>query len=371
MIRLALLAILFLLSLLNIFRAPHNLLWYVSILTTEFGWIFSLFVLLLIFLRFSSPQFHIYGNILGILSLVLFLLPLFQALHISNRVATEITECFPASEPTRQPFNLSKIMSGISARQIEPNTYEYDSIHHLQLDHFPAQQKGPQPCILVIHGGSWAGGNKQQLPELNSLLALNGYNVVAINYRLAPAANFPAPLEDVQTAIHFLQSAAQKLNIDAQKIILLGRSAGGQIALTAAYTLKEPAILGVISYYGPTDLVWGYRNPANPLVLDSRKIIENYLGGTEEQVPQQYIRSSATEIAKNAIPTLLIQGKNDPLVAYDHCNRLDKKLNEFQIPHYVLRMPWATHGCDYSLYGPAGQLSTFVTGRFIQSIFSK
>src|SRR3954467_15004469 len=95
----------------------------------------------------------------------------------------------------------------------------------------------------------------------------------------------------------YLRSRAADLLIDTTRFVLLGRSAGGQIVLSAAYTLNDPTIKGVISFYGPADMVWGYANPTNPLVLNSRKVMEDYLGGTYKQVPQQYISSSATETA--------------------------------------------------------------------------
>src|SRR5690606_151850 len=117
---------------------------------------------------------------------------------------------------------------------------------------------GMRPCVVVIHGGSWAGGNNKQLPELNSYLAISGYNVISINYRLVPLTTYPAPIEDVAAAIRFLKMNADNLRLDTSRIVLLGRSAGGQIALDAAYSIPDPSIKGVISYYGPTDMVWGY-----------------------------------------------------------------------------------------------------------------
>ena len=116
-------------------------------------------------------------------------------------------------------------------------------------------------------------------------------------------------------------------------------------------------------------MVWGYKNPANPLVLNSCKIMEDYLGGTYEQVPKQYVASSATEmVSSHSVPTLLIHGKNDPLVAYEHSTRLEKKLEGYGIKHYLLTLPWATHGCDYTLNGPSGQLATYTVLRFLNQV---
>ena len=149
----------------------------------------------------------------------------------------------------------------------------------------------------------------------------------------------------------------------------MGRSAGAQIALSAAYTLNNPAIKGVISFYGPADMVWGYAHPTNPLVLNSRQVMEDYLGGTDQKVPLQYVISSATKtVTTHSVPTLLLQGKNDPLVAYEHSIRLNAKLAMLNIPHYTLYLPWATHGFDWTLNGPGGQLSTWSIKAFLQKV---
>jgi acetyl esterase/lipase len=371
MARLLIMGSLFLLSLLNIFRAPLNILWYISILTTEFCWIFFFVVCFLLIFHFGNGKYHLLANFIGSVSLILFSLPVIQAYGVSTKLNKQLETTFSNRVPVKKPFSLARIILGINAEPINPQSIAYSEKDSLTLDYYPSQLNGNHPCVMVVHGGSWAGGNKEQLPELNSYLAKQGYNVASINYRLAPEYIYPAPVEDVAKAISYLKANSAKLHIDVNNFVLLGRSAGGQIALDAAYSLNEPSIKGVISYYGPTDMVWGYANPANPLVLDSKKIMEDYLGGTYTQVRDNYIKSSATETAKeNSVPTLLIQGKNDPLVAYEHCNRLDSILNRLNVKHFILRLPWATHGCDYTLNGPAGQLSTYTTMRFLKNVFS-
>ena len=90
------------------------------------------------------------------------------------------------------------------------------------------------PLVIVVHGGSWESGDNKQLPELNSYLAHKGFNVAAITYRLAPQYKSPAPSEDVHDAIQYFIQHAARYKIDTNNIVLLGRSAGGQIVLSAA-----------------------------------------------------------------------------------------------------------------------------------------
>jgi acetyl esterase/lipase len=204
------------------------------------------------------------------------------------------------------------------------------------------------------------------LPELNSHLAKKGYHVASINYRLAPTHTSPAQVKDIRTAISFLRARSVELHIDTGKFVLLGRSAGGQLALAAAYQQYDPGIKGVISFCGPADMVWGAHHPANPWVFNSNKVLRDFLGGTYEQVPQAYNESSPiTYVNAQTPPTLLLHGQNDVLVAYEHSIRLQKELQKHHVPHYLLTLPWATHGFDYTLNGPGGQLSTYCTETFL------
>lgn len=371
MLRMLLVTILFLLSLLTIFRAPTSLLWYVSILVTEFSWIFFCLVVVLLLWNFSSNNYFIYTSVLSIISLLLFAVPVIDAWRISSKVKA-MFEVSAGSANIGSPFSMAKMITGLNATQLPYKTFTYDPAKALTLDFYQSPIPSKRPCIVVVHGGSWAGGDSRQLPELNSKLAKAGYNVASINYRLAPQSKYPAPVEDVKTAMSFLRAHAAELFIDTTNFVLLGRSAGGQIVLTAGYTLNDPAIKGIISFYGPADMVWGYAHPTNPLVLNSRKIMEDYLGGTYRQVPQQYVNSSATETATHhSIATLLIHGENDPLVSHLHGARLDHKLDSVGVKHYDLNLPWATHGFDWTLNGPGGQLSTWCVMRFLETVVQR
>jgi acetyl esterase/lipase len=150
---------------------------------------------------------------------------------------------------------------------------------------------------------------------------------------------------------------------------LLGRSAGSQIALLAAYTLHDQGLKGVIDFYGPVDMVWGYSIPSNPLIMDSRKVMGDYVGGTYRQVPEKYAACSPLFfVDPNSVPTLIIHGSNDVLVSWIHSNKLDRALTANGVKHYWLKLPWATHGFDYNLYGPGGQLSTYAVEQFLNSV---
>ena len=137
---------------------------------------------------------------------------------------------------------------------------------------------------------------------------------------------------------------------------------GGQrveIALSAAYAETDPTVKGVVVFYTPNDLKWAYSIPSNPLIMNSQKVIETYLGGTPVDHPDIYEAASPLLLVNaKTPPTLMIHGSRDELVWALHEERLSKRLMEARRPYLYLKLPWATHGCDANFSGPCGQLST-------------
>ena len=275
MIRLILITLLFLLSLLTVFRAPTNLLWLVSILVTEFCWVFFILVVVLLLWRFGGNRYATLTSFVGIVSLVLYAVPVIGAISIAPKVRqlfqNDVNQ-IAITAANQAPFSLTQMIMGIHAKKVPYKILTYDSTNQLTLDFYPASSSAKRPCIIIVHGGSWAGGDSQQLPELNSALAQAGYHVSTINYRLAPNYHYPVPIEDVKTALTFLRSNAANLKIDTTKFVLLGRSAGAQIVLSAAYTLHDPNIKGVISFYGPADMVGDMQTQPIPLFSTAKKL---------------------------------------------------------------------------------------------------
>lgn len=86
--------------------------------------------------------------------------------------------------------------------------------------------KKQRPLIVFVHGGSWQHGNKRDYLFLGETFAREGYDVAVINYHLAPEHIFPAFIDDIAQAIHYLTQNQSKLNISTDNIILMGHSAG-------------------------------------------------------------------------------------------------------------------------------------------------
>jgi len=160
-----------------------------------------------------------------------------------------------------------------------------------------------------------------------------------------------------------------EIGVDPTRLALLGRSAGGQLALLAAYTANEPAIRGVVSVYGPTDLKFGYEQPAPKSLLDTRGVLETYLGGSPAKADDAYFAASPINFVTASSPaTLLIHGLHDSHVSPEESERLETRLLHSRVRNLFIRLPWATHACDWSFSGPCGQITTFAIERFLERV---
>lgn len=101
----------------------------------------------------------------------------------------------------------------------------------LDLYYVPAVKTAPQKtAIIFIHGGGWRSGNKAMHQPLLQRLALLGYVCIAPEYRLSTEALYPAAVHDIKTAIRWVRKNAAHYNINSNKIVVAGHSAGGQLA---------------------------------------------------------------------------------------------------------------------------------------------
>lgn len=367
----ALATCLFLASLLVLFSAPLGWLWILSILVGEWGHFIAPGCLAIAMLAWRRGRIGQVASVVGLIAAVLFAYPAVAASIIARSLPDRCDAAFGTARVDRPPFSFLTLFIGAATPElvVSEHAYAMKGTKPLLLDLYRSRNAtAPLPVIVFVHGGSWRAGNKAQLSAFNRQLARQGCAVAAINYRKAPKWHFPAAVDDVFRAIDFLKANAAELQIDPTRIVLAGRSAGGQIALSAAYSGRDPAIRGVIAFYPPTDLLLGYQIPSRPGVLNSREALEDFLGGSPAEKPLAYTAASPlAHVTPNTPPTLLIHGRRDPVVWPFHSEMLDRRLAELQRPHLLLMLPWATHGCDANPNGPSGQLSLYTIERFLRS----
>ena len=361
---------------------PRN--WNMLVLTigvTEWGHVFALPGALVSLLpKRRRDRMAWIGHALGLMAALLSLSSLVRARRLARQLPSQFRAVFgdaqprarPTAAPRPAPLVLADVLRGVRLGLARKRRLAYiqRGERALELDLYqPTHAVDAAPCLIVVHGGSWQSGDSNQIPELNSYLAARGYVVAALNYRLLPEHPFPAARDDLLAAIDYLKTNAADLGIDPHQLVLLGRSAGGQLALLVAYTANDPAIRGVIAFYPPTDLVYGYAHPARKAVHDGIPVIERYLGGNPTDLPEIYAAAAPISHAgPECPPTLLIHGGRDNLVAPVQSERLARRLAAAGCQHFHLNLPWATHGCDINFSGPSGQISTYTIERFLAAV---
>lgn len=216
----------------------------------------------------------------------------------------------------------------------------------LTLDIYRTSVDGLLPVVVQIYGGAWQMGSPGADSGFATALARDGYLVVSIDYRHAPRFRWPAQIDDVRAAIEWIGQHAGEYGGDPDRIALVGRSSGAQLALVAAYTATE-RIKAVVSIYGPTNLAEGWRTPPSPDPLPARPTLETFLGGTPADVPERYAAASPiTYVSKTVPPTLLVYGARDHIVEARFGRELHTRLKAAGAASIYLEVPWAEHAFD-------------------------
>ena len=379
MFRLLCAAVLCAAAALVVVQAPTIPLFQVALVVTEFGhWLFIIPLVLAFLPAPRTPMNHV-ATALALVASMLLISSVIRA----NAVARHL----PRGTGARLPHSRRSATSGDGesrprsrgrklwfAPPVPPVPVEkYAFAHHgdetLQLLFYPHREGPPAPCVIVIHGGGWMNGSATEGATLNHYLARRGYVVAAIEYRFAPRWTWPAQRDDVLDAIDYLQKHAPELGIDPQRFVLLGRSAGGQIAEAVAYGAHQPAIRGCIAFYSPADMHYAYEFARADDILNSLQLVRQYLGGTPAEARANYDSASSILLAqRDSPPTLLIHGRCDELACFHQSERLSARLEALGAPHIFVQLPWATHAFDSNFNGPGGQISTYAVETFLAAV---
>jgi acetyl esterase/lipase len=183
--------------------------------------------------------------------------------------------------------------------------------------HLPGDD-GPLPVAVLLHGGFWREQHSLDLDDgLARDLAGRGWAAWNVEYRRVgevSGGGYPVTLEDVAAAVDFL--AGLDAPLDLQRVVAIGHSAGGQLALWAA--ARDDAVVplaGVVAQAGVTDLRAAERDP------DGEEAIAKFLGGYAADVPERYADASPIERLPIGVPQLLVHGTEDVRVPVDMSRR--------------------------------------------------
>jgi acetyl esterase/lipase len=313
-------------------------------------------------------------------AVTLFSKPAVQAWRLGRTLDAKLDAAFgaPPVVPPCPPFSLAAAVVPRNPAPVAIETKQYAD--GLMLDFYRADGttsaaagNSSRPCVVVIHGGSWVHGNRLDDGTkrwLNDWLAGLGYAVASIDYRLSPQFQWPAQREDLLAAIQFLRARATDLGIDPDRLVLVGRSAGGQMATAAAYAEVIPGVRGIVDIYGPTDFDLTWDAATRPRSLDHRYNLEIFLGGSPETARAAYRSASgAMLVTPRSPPTLILHGGLDINVFPEQAKVLDRNLAAAGVPHALVSLPWAAHAFDFVNFNtPGAQIGRYATERFLASV---
>lgn len=205
------------------------------------------------------------------------------------------------------------------------------------------------PLVINIHGGAWMHGDKESQTGFGSFFK-KGFAVANVEYRLGTVAPAPAAIEDVRCALIYLISNASKYNIDTKRIVMMGGSAGGHLALMAGLLqndkrfdngCKAPAsvnIAAIIDKYGVSDLSGfgngSWRNKSAETWLDTKKSNKSFLKSI----------SPISYVGRDNPPVFIVHGDADPIVPYKQSVDLHRKLTDAGVATEFMTVKGGQHG---------------------------
>jgi acetyl esterase/lipase len=215
----------------------------------------------------------------------------------------------------------------------------------------PKNGVGPYPVVIVIHGGFWrARFDLEFMGHFCQALTDLGFATWSIEYRRIgnEGGGWPGTLQDAGKAADYLREIAPVYQLDLGRVIAMGHSAGGHLALWLAGRPQIPApdpmynpnplpLKGAISLAGVTNLRQGYE-----LKL-SNNVVASLMGGAPEQYPERYNGSSPYELLPFSTPQVLIHGTNDEEVPLILSQEYYKKATQAGDPVKLVPLPGAGH----------------------------
>jgi len=249
-----------------------------------------------------------------------------------------LTSCHPNEQAVVQDKNLP-------AKTIYDVSYGNDTAQMMDI-YLPANRSvSSTKSIVLIHGGGWNSGSKKDfVAYIDSFKnRMPDYAIFNVNYRLVNGGNlFPTQEQDIKAAIDFIVTNSTGYHVNKNKLVLLGVSAGGHLALLQGYKYNSPKVAAIVDFFGPTDLMTMFQKPWNPYVPF---VLQMITGTTPKQNSALYKQSSPINyINPRSAPTLILHGSNDKIVNVSQSKSLKDKLDRAGVKNELIIYPGKSHG---------------------------
>ncbi len=213
--------------------------------------------------------------------------------------------------------------------------------------YYPEKSDKPVPVVFNMHGGGWNHGNKESQTGFQTFFKM-GFAVANVAYRLTPQAPAPAAVEDVRCAMMYVVQHARELNIDPHRIVMMGGSAGGHLALLAGFLghnhrfdgncpgVDDFTVVAIIDKYGITNL--------NVPEMRKYKSARNFLGKYVDDKDFIQAMSPVSYVNKEVPPVFIVHGDADPLIPYEQSVELHKALEAAGVHTEFMTVEGGKHG---------------------------
>jgi acetyl esterase/lipase len=279
-----------------------------------------------------------------------------------------------------------------AAPEFSKTTYVYKNAggHEIKLDVMRPPDERVRPVILYIHGGALIFGSRGGInaEQLRRYIRA-GFAVVSIDYRLAPETKLPEILEDVRDAHRWVRANGRKLlRVDADRLAVVGHSAGGYLTLMTGILL-EPRPKALVPYYGYGDIAGEWYSRPDPFYSSQPAVPEEEaraaVGTAPVSDPPQssprmrfylYCRQHGLwpkevtgrdpdaeprafdpwcpvrNVTRQYPPTMLLHGDADTDVPYRQSVMMAEELKRHGVEYELITIPSGPHGFDRAMDKP-------------------